>query len=95
MLNVFIVYKADNNTFLLVIRRDFGIRNYEAHKYRICYIGYIINLSIQSFLFRTSSNTLESDSNTPDSFINTTIKIIKQFRKKRPLSRLYNIIIYI
>jgi hypothetical protein len=60
------------------MRKKYNILEFNAIKRCICYMGYIINLAVQSFLFHVDSDTLESSSDEANLWIyNATIEQIK------------------
>ena len=54
-------------------------------------MGYIINLSAQSFLFINQTDALENS----DSDSSITLSDMEKYRRLGPLGKLYNFIIYI
>jgi hypothetical protein len=65
---------------------DFGIE-YSATDNRVRCMGYIINLSAQSFLFVNQADSLEDSP--------LTLNNIEKYRKLGPLGKLHNFVVYI
>ena len=65
---------------------DFGIE-YSATDNRVRYMGHIINLSAQSFLFVNQADSLKDSP--------LTLNDIEKYRKLGPLRKLYNFVVYI
>ena len=65
---------------------------YNATLYRLRYIGHIINLAVNSFLFVTDTEDLEEPQNRT---LQEDLKEIQEQRRKGPLSKLHNIIVNI
>jgi hypothetical protein len=86
----------DNDTMIatlsLALRRDFRL-SYDLIHHRIRCQGYIINLAVKSFLFVTDKETLDEDEET--NVYNVTIAQVKEWRKKGPLGKLHNFLVYI
>lgn len=86
----------DNDTIMttlsLALRRDFQLK-YDLIYYYIHCQGHVINLVVKSFLFVTNKETLDKDQET--SVYNITVKEIEEQRKKGPLRKLYNFIVFL
>ena len=67
---------------------------YNAEQHRLCYNGHIINLAAQAFLFYTNNEDLVAENN--KGLLTTPTELeIEQWRKKGPLGKLHNIVVYI
>jgi hypothetical protein len=86
----------DNDTIIatlsLALRRDFRL-SYDLIHHQIRCQGHIINLAVKSFLFVTNKETLDKDKET--NVYNVTIAQVKEWRKKGPLGKLHNFLVYI
>ncbi len=86
----------DNDTMMttlsLALRRDFQLK-YDPIYYRIRCQGHVINLAVKSFLFVTDKETLDEDQET--SVYNITMKEIEELRKKGPLRKLHNFVVFL
>jgi hypothetical protein len=78
------------------MRRSFNIK-YDPFHHRLRCSGHIINLAVKSFLFVTDNETLEADDaeEITDRWLKSTIKEIEQWRKKGPLGKLHNFIVFV
>ncbi|KAL6406027.1 putative Transposase-like protein [Ilyonectria robusta] len=75
--------------------RKWIMRQYEDQKekvHRLCCQGHIINLAAKAFLFVTDNEKLERDD---AGLHNVTLKQIEAWRKKGPLGKLHNFVVYI
>jgi len=61
-------------------------------KQRLHYIGHILNLAYKAFLFVTDDENLKEDDN---SILKATLKEIEEWKKKGPLGKLYNFVVFI
>jgi len=61
-------------------------------KQRLHCIGHILNLACKAFLFVTDDENLEEDDN---SILKATLKEIEEWRKKGPLGKLHNFVVFI
>ncbi len=96
-LGYFVIDNApDNDTMMttlsLTLRRDFRLQ-YEPIHHRIRYQGHVINLAVKSFLFVTDKETIDEDEET--NIYTTTVKEIEQWRKKGPLGKLHNFVLFL
>jgi hypothetical protein len=96
-LGYFVIDNApDNNIMMaslsLALQRDFRL-NYNPIYYRIRCQGHIINLAVKSFLFVTDKETLDKDEET--SVYTVTMAQIKEWRKKGPLGKLHNFVVFL
>ena len=86
----------DNDTMMaalsLAVQRDFNLK-YDPIYHRIRCQGYIINLAVKSFLFVTDKETLDEDEER--SVYNITVKEIEEWRKRGPLRKLHNFVIFL
>jgi hypothetical protein len=55
-------------------------------------MGHILNLACKAFLFVTDDENLEEDDN---SILKATLKEIEEWRKKGPLGKLHNFVVFI
>ena len=86
----------DNDTMMttlsLALRRDFNLK-YEPVHYRIRCQGHVINLAVKSFLFVTDKEALDEDEER--SVYNITVEEIEEWRKRGPLGKLHNFVIFL
>ena len=86
----------DNDTMMTVLsnalRREFSLK-YDPIHYRIRCQGHVINLAVKSFLFVTDKEVIEEDQEA--SVYNTTVKEIESWRKKGPLGKLHNFVVFL
>jgi len=86
----------DNDTLLThlssALRREFQV-SYEAVHHRIRCQGHVINLAVKSFLFVTDKENIEQDNAT--NVYEVTLKEIEEWRKKGPLGKLHNFVVWI
>jgi hypothetical protein len=61
-------------------------------KQRLRCMGHILNLACKAFLFVTDDENLEEDDN---SILKATLKEIEEWRKKGPLGKLHNFVVFI
>ena len=76
----------------LALRRDHKLQ-YDPLHYRIRCQGHVINLAVKSFLFVTNKENIEEDRET--NVFATTIKDIEAWRKKGPLGKLHNFVVFL
>jgi len=76
---------------LIDLLRKFDIK-YDPKSHRLRCQGHIINLAAKSFLFVTDNESLEDDD--PDKY-NVTLKEIEAWRRKGPLGKLHNFVVFI
>ncbi|KFY06907.1 hypothetical protein V491_08569, partial [Pseudogymnoascus sp. VKM F-3775] len=67
---------------------------YNAKQYRLHCNGHIINLTAQAFLFSTEDKALLEINNLSSSYIPTQLEM-ETWRRKGPLGKLHNIVVYI
>ena len=67
---------------------------YDTKHHRVRCQGHILNLSVHSFLFVTDSENLEDDT-LETGEIKEQLKLIEEWRKKGPLGKLHNFIVYL
>ena len=96
-LGYIVIDNAPNNNTIITalsisLRRDFKL-SYDPIRYRIHYQGHIINLAVKSFLFITDKESIEEDKETNVYAI--TLKEIEEQRKKGPLRKLHNFVIWL
>lgn len=96
-LGYFVMDNADNNDTMmeelsLILRRDFKIP-YNAVHHRLRCQGHIINLAVKSFLFVTDKENIEEDEES--NIYKVTIKEIEAWRKKGPLGKLHNFVVFL
>jgi hypothetical protein len=89
---------ARNNDTMLralsrILREDHSIK-YDYRLHRIRYQGHILNLAVYSFLFVTNSENLE-DEILDEKGKKDALKAIEGWRKKGPLGKLHNFIVYL
>ncbi|KAM3517051.1 hypothetical protein MY4038_010335 [Beauveria bassiana] len=95
-LGYFVMDNAGNNDTMmkclsLALLRQYDIR-YDPTSHRLRCQGHIINLAAKSFLFVTDKEKIERD----DSGLhNVTLKQIEAWRRKGPLGKLHNFVVYI
>jgi hAT family C-terminal dimerisation region/BED zinc finger len=86
----------DNDTMMtalsLILRREFRLQ-YDPIHHRIRCQGHVINLAVKSFLFVTDKEALEEDEET--NIYNISVKEIEEWRKKGPLGKLHNFVIFL
>jgi hAT family C-terminal dimerisation region len=86
----------DNDTMMkelsLALRREFNLK-YEPVHNRIRCQGHVINLAVKSFLFVTDKEVLDEDTET--NVYNITVREIENWRKKGPLGKLHNFVVFI
>jgi hypothetical protein len=97
ILGYFVMDNVDNNDTLmthlsLAIRRDFNLR-YDPQHHRLRCQGHIINLAVKSFLFVTNKEVIKEDDEID--IMRVTLKEIEQWRKKGPLGKLHNFVIWL
>ena len=80
----------NSNKVGLLIQFDI---TYDASHHRLCYNGHIINLAAQAFLFSSNKDSLSKLNNTASS-IPSQLEM-DTWRRKGPLGKLHNIIVYI
>ena len=76
---------------MIDLLRKFDIK-YDPKSHRLRCQGHIINLAAKSFLFVTDNESLEDDD--PDKY-NVTLKEIEAWRRKGPLGKLHNFVVFI
>ncbi len=96
-LGYFVMDNADNNDTMLaelslLLRRDHRI-TYNATHHRLRCQGHIINLAVKSFLFVTDKENIEEDEE--HDIYKTTIQEIEAWRKKGPLGKLHNFVVFL
>jgi hypothetical protein len=96
-LGYFIIDNAPNNNIIikelsLTLRREFNLK-YEPVYHRIRCQGHVINLAVKLFLFVIDKEVLDKDTKT--NIYNITVREIKNWRKKGPLRKLYNFVVFI
>jgi hypothetical protein len=89
---------AGNNDTMLkavsrILREDHSIK-YDHRLHRIRCQGHIINLAVHSVLFVTDSENLEDETLCAKGK-NDALKAIEGWRKKGPLGKLHNFIVYL
>lgn len=86
----------DNDTLLtnisLSLRRDYKLP-YDPIHHRLRCQGHIINLAIKSFLFVTDQENIEEDKEINVYVV--TLKQIEEWRKKGPLGKLHNFVVWL
>ncbi|KAM6513532.1 hypothetical protein FALCPG4_18958 [Fusarium falciforme] len=95
-LGYFVMDNAGNNDTMmkslsLGLLRRYDIR-YDPKVHRLRCQGHIINLAAKAFLFVTDNEKLERDD---PGLYNVTLKHIEAWRKKGPLGKLHNFVVYI
>ena len=80
-------------TLLALLLNEYNIE-YNAIYHQLCYNGHIINLIAQAFLFRYDKEAFSSKSN-PSIYTTPTKLEMDLQRQKGPLSKLYNIVVFI
>lgn len=68
--------------------------SYDPRHHRLRCNGHIINLSAQAFLFQTENEALSSE-NDSNSYETPTSLEIEQWRRRGPLGKLHNLVVYI
>ena len=97
-LGFFQMDNAGNNDTMLralsrILREDHSIK-YDHRLHRIRCQGHILNLAVHSFLFVTDSENLE-DETLDEKGKKDALKAIEGWRKKGPLGKLHNFIVYL
>jgi hypothetical protein len=92
-----IMDNADNNDTLMTspssfLRRKHNIKYVPKH-YRLRCQGHIINLAVKSVLFVTDEENIVEDKETD--IIKVTLKEIDEWRKKGPLGKLHNFVVWL
>jgi hypothetical protein len=86
----------DNDTIIkelsLALCKEFNFK-YDLIHYRIRYQGHVINLVIKLFLFVMDKEVLNEDTET--NVYNIIVREIKNWRKKGPLGKLHNFVVFI
>ncbi|KID81519.1 transposase-like protein [Metarhizium guizhouense ARSEF 977] len=94
----FMMDNADNNGTMMKALSTLLFDQYQivynAEHHRLRCNGHIINLAAQSFLFQTSDESL-ADENSPSALTTPTELEMEQWRRKGPLGKLHNIVVYI
>ena len=83
-----------NDTYQRAIYRKLRPDIKEPDTRRVRYLGYILNLVVKAFLFSKDADTFEEDTNSKRS--NAYIKKLRELqRKKGPIKKFYNLVLYI
>ncbi len=88
---------ADNNDTLITslsssLRRKHNIK-YDPKHHQLRCQGHIINLAVKSFLFVTDKENIEEDKEAD--VMKVTLKEIDEWRKKGPLGKLHNFVVWL
>jgi len=90
-LGYFVMDNAENNdTMMDSLKRELARHwhiKYDPKTHRLRCQGHIINLAVQSFLFVTNSENIEEEGITLDD--------IELWRRKGPLGKLHNFVVFI
>jgi hypothetical protein len=96
-LGYFDMDNAENNDTMITsrsysLRREFRLHCDPKH-FRLRCQGHIINLAVKSFLFITDEDNTEEDKKT--NIMLVTLKEIEEWRKKAPLGKLHNFVVFL
>jgi len=96
-LGYFVMDNAENNDTMMTslsssLRREFRL-HYDPKHFRLRCQGHIINLAVKSFLFVTDEENIEEDKETNTMLV--TIKEIEEWRKRGPLGKLHNFVVFL
>ena len=97
-LGFFVMDNASNNDTMMralqqELLRQYKIK-YDAKSHRLRCFGHIINLAVQSFLFVKDTEFIKDCEQTSLQY-DVTLEEIEQWRKKGPLGKLHNFVVYI
>jgi hypothetical protein len=97
-LGYFVMDNADNNDTIMVtlstsLPLKFKLQYDPIHHRLRCQGRHIINLSVKSFLFVTREENIEEDKEV--NIIKVTLEEIEEWRRKGPLGKLHNFVIWL